>query len=256
MLHVLRRHPVPIEAHFEWVLVLTYALPEAALRPLLSPGLVLDVWNGWGFVAIALVQTRALRPAGLPARLGQDFFLSGYRVFTRLPLASGRTLRGLKILRSDTDRRLMAAFGNLLTHYGYHRAQVRLGRTPDALDVRVVTPRRAADLQVAVQLGPAAAELPEGSPFDSWDTARRFAGPLPHTFSYEPESQSMVVVRGVRQAWRPRPVRARVLDNTFFDSACWLGSPPRLASAFYLEDVAYRWERGWREPCLNGVVRV
>src|SRR5438552_4181764 len=79
----------------------------------LPPGLQLDTWQGRGFVAIALVQTRGLRPVGLPARLGQDFFLSGYRIFARFTPASGRqrTLRGLRILRSDTDRRLMVLFG-------------------------------------------------------------------------------------------------------------------------------------------------
>jgi Uncharacterized conserved protein (COG2071) len=93
MLHLLKRHPLAIQAYFEWVLVLTYALPESALRPRLTPGLALDTFQGCGFLAIALVQTRALRPAGLPAALGQDFFLSGYRIFTRLAVG-GRSLRG------------------------------------------------------------------------------------------------------------------------------------------------------------------
>ena len=253
MLFLLRRHPVAIAAHLEWVLVLTYALPEAVLQPLLAPSLRLDAWDGFGFVAIALVQTRGLRPAGLPALLGQDFFLSGYRVFTRLQLGSGRTLRGLQILRSDTDRPLMAILGNLLTHYGYRLARVRIARTAAMLDIQVSTPHRAADLHVLAEPGTEAAALPAGSPFNSWETARRFAGPLPHTFSFEPETRSTVIVRGLRQAWHPRPVPVQVLQNTFFDSARWQATRPLLASAFYLEDVAYRWERGWREPFREAV---
>ena len=66
-------------------------------------------------------RARSLRPAGLPAFVGQDFFLAGYRVFARLRLSDGRTLRGLRILRSDADRWSMVAGGNLLTHYNYHR---------------------------------------------------------------------------------------------------------------------------------------
>ena len=119
----LRRHPIPIEAHFSECLTLTYALPAAVLQRLLPPGLELEIAGGHGFVAVALVQTHALRPAGWPARLGQDFLLAGYRVFTTLRTADGRRLRGLHILRSDANSTRMAAGGNLLTHYRYHRCR-------------------------------------------------------------------------------------------------------------------------------------
>ena len=44
----------------------------------------------------------------------QVSFFSGYRIFTRYRTTAGRTLRGLRILRSDTDRLSMQLFGNLL----------------------------------------------------------------------------------------------------------------------------------------------
>src|SRR6188768_792040 len=101
MLHILKRHPVPVSAWFEHCLVLAYAYPAEALRPLLPPGLTVDEWNGLGFVAVAMVQTRGLRPTRTPALMGMDFFLTGYRIFTkfRTPGPEGRTLRGLRILR-------------------------------------------------------------------------------------------------------------------------------------------------------------
>ena len=80
-----KRHPIPVRAFFQHSLVLTYAVPAHVLAPLLPPGLVLDTFRGLGFIAIAMVQTKNLRPAPLPAFLGQDFFLSGYRIFARLP---------------------------------------------------------------------------------------------------------------------------------------------------------------------------
>jgi len=119
MFPALKRHPIPVVARFRRVLVLTYAFPQDLLRPLLPPGLELDTFHDFGFVAVALVQTERLRPAFLPRWMGQDFFLSGYRIFARFTTSSGRTLRGLRILRSDTDKPLMAFFGNLLTHYNY-----------------------------------------------------------------------------------------------------------------------------------------
>src|SRR5437667_9636522 len=92
---ILKRHPIPVAAFFRHSLVLTYALPAAALAPFLPPGLSLDTHRGIGFLAIAMVQTEDLRPSFLPKAFGQDFFLSGYRIFARFRTKAGRRLRGL-----------------------------------------------------------------------------------------------------------------------------------------------------------------
>lgn len=95
MLLALQRHPFGVEAFFRSSLVLTYAMPASALVPLLGPGLELDTYDDWGFLAIAMVQTENLRPQGLPTWLGRDFFLSGYRVFSRFVRPGKQTLRDL-----------------------------------------------------------------------------------------------------------------------------------------------------------------
>src|SRR5688572_15112881 len=110
MLEGLRRHPFAVDAFFRRSLVLTYAVPRAALLELVGPGLELDTYDDWGFLAIAMVQTEGLRPRGFPRWLGRDFFLSGYRIFTRFARPGHPTLRGLRILRSDTDRAMMVRF--------------------------------------------------------------------------------------------------------------------------------------------------
>jgi hypothetical protein len=253
MLHALRRHPFPVVAHFERCLVLTYSLPPETLRPLLPPGLVLDTFRSHsggevGFLAIALVQTRGLRPLGVPRALGRDFFLSGYRIFTRFRTPAGRTLRGLRILRSDTDRRLMALAGNLLTHYNYRLAQVDMTASDDQLTIRTRTPNGEADLNVTADLSESAARLPAGSCFDSFREARRFAGPLPYTFDYERQTHSIIAIRGRRRDWNPRLVTATVRQTTFFDRPPFNTALPQLASAFYVSDVSYRWDRGVRYP--------
>jgi hypothetical protein len=66
VLHLLKRHPLPVKAFFRQSLVLTYAFPREVLEPLLAPGLTLDLYQDWGFLAIAVVQTEGLRPAFLP----------------------------------------------------------------------------------------------------------------------------------------------------------------------------------------------
>jgi hypothetical protein len=247
----LRRHPFAIDAHFDHVVALTYALPADVLRPLLPPGLELETVGDDGFVAVALVQTRDLRPAGWPRALGQDFFLAGYRIFTRFRSSDGRTRRGLRILRSDTDRRRMAAGGNLLTHYNYHRCRAGIVADGDELHIVVTTPDGAGDLDVRAGSGDVWVSascpdsmLPPSSPFASVREARRFAGPLPFTFDYEAATRSIVAIEARRTNWTPVPVNVEVREIGFFDQPPFAGCTPRLAGAFRVTDVDYHWNKG------------
>ena len=247
MLYRLQRHGLPIKAHFRSSLVLAYAVPAPLLQPLLPTGLILDTYGDFGFLAIALVDTRDLRPAFVPAQLGMSFLLSGYRIFTRYQTTAGRTLRGLRILRSDTNRMSMQLFGNLLTHYHYERSRFRVQRTEQRYEVQVSTQDGRADLHVEADLSTQAVAPPPGSPFADLTEARKFAGPLPFTFDYEKETHSIIRVEGVRQRWNPRPVSVIVHQNTFLEQYPFRGMGAVLANAFYLENVPYSWRPGIRE---------
>lgn len=241
----LQRHPIPVSAHFSHSLVLTYAFPPEILAPLLPPGLILDTFRGFGFLAIALVQTKRLRPSFLPAVLGRDFFLSGYRIFARL--AGGRqSLRGLRILRSDTDHGWMVRAGNLLTHYNYRLCRASVVEWGAELRWKIETPSAEADLEVTAHSGSEPAPLPEGSPFATVAEARRFAGPLPYTLDYEEATQSIIGIQALRQKWNPKPVAIDVRRNTFLEHEPFCRATPLLANAFHVRDVPYQWQRGRR----------
>ena len=244
MLARLRRHPIPIQAFFRSSLVLTYAYPEALLRSLLPPGLTLDTFGRFGFLALAFVQTERLRPVGVPAALGRDFFLSGYRIFSRYERADGKILRGLRILRSDADSRLMVWGGNLLTHYRYRKCIARCARDRNVLELSVTTPHGEADVSIRARIDEPATHPPAGSPFPDLKAARRFAGPLPFTFDHEPDSDRMVIIEGVRDHWLPMPVHIESARCTFLERPPFDASPPCLANAFLVENVPYRWNRG------------
>jgi hypothetical protein len=247
MLHLLKRHPFAMDAFFRRTLVLTYAFPAAALEPLLAPGLTLDTEGGYGFLAIAMVQTEGLRPAGLPVWAGTSFFLSGYRIFTRLARGGG-SLRGLQILRSYADRRSMAVSANLFTHYNYRVCRARISERQGEIEYSLRTADGSADLDVVARPWSSDNACPPfGAPFADAKSARRFAGPLPYTFSYEPETHSMIRVRGVREHWDPQPVTAQVARNTFLDWGPLRGGGGALAAAFTVERVDYRWQRGVRQ---------
>jgi hypothetical protein len=238
----LSRHPFPVVAHFDRVIAVSFAFPEDVLRPLVPPGLEIDTYNGFGFLTVAMVWTRNLRPAGFPAFLGQDFFLAGYRVFTRLD-EDGRRLRGLRILRSETDKRRMKWIGNLLTRYRYRHVKVKIETAGDDTRVRTFLADGSCTLDITFGTPSESVTLPEQSPFGDWADARKFAGPMPFTFSPEDDG-SFAVIEGSRQNWTPQPVSVIQWQVALFREEPLCGTKPILASAFAVRDVPYRWGKG------------
>jgi len=239
----LKRHPFPVVARFDRVVAVSFAFPEAILKPLVPDGLEIDSHDGFGFVTAALVWTRDLRPAGFPECLGQDFFLAGYRIFTRLHDETGRRLRGLKILRSETDKHRMVWLGNLMTGYNYRHVNLRIDQSVSETRVTTSLADGTTTLDVTFDSAPEDPRLPDGSPFADWRTARRFAGPMPFTFGAEADG-SFVVIEGNRADWVPRPVEVKAWSVGLFDEAPFRGVEPILANAFAVENVSYRWKKG------------
>jgi hypothetical protein len=101
------------------------------------------------------------------------------------------------------------------------------------------------------RIGTPAEQLPEGSPFSDLHQARLFAGPLPFTFDYEPETHSIVMIEGVREKWRPKPVGVEIFQTTFFDREPFRKARPILANAFHLNNIGYSWRRGVREQLMQ-----
>ena len=133
----LRDHPFAVEAFFKTSLVLTFAFPKEQLQPLMPQCLELDTYdNKWAFLAVAVVDTKGLRPKSFPAFMGNDFVLVGYRLFVKYYTNNNKRLRGLYILRSETNRRLMETLGNMFTHYEYVRTDIRLLPTEDNIIIK------------------------------------------------------------------------------------------------------------------------
>jgi hypothetical protein len=240
LLDHLRRHPFEVDAFFDYSLVLTYAFPADLLQTMLPDRLEVDRHGDLGFVAIALVQTKALRPTGFPRWLGRNFFLSGYRIFCRFQ-AGEKRLRGLKILRSDTNKWSMVVLGNLFTGYGYRHVRAVERRDQTGLEVRVTSRDGQTDLVLRARTDDP--HLPPDTPFKDWREARKWCGPLPFTFSPQSDGR-MVVVQGSRGDWSPRPLEVDVQQVSFFQTEPFAGLEPRLANAFLVEKVPYHWKAG------------
>lgn len=239
MFSFLKDHPFAVEAHFESSAVLTFAAPKAELQRLIPECLELDVFDDrWAFVAVALVQTRSLRPKALPAFFGSDFFLIGYRVFVRYTNSSGKRSRGLFILRSETDRKLMEFLGSIFTQYRY--ATTDIAQTRNGAFTSVVS--ASSSLAIEYETGGEDIPLPPDSPFANWKEARRFAGPLPFTFTFQKDKNRVLIIEGVRKGWNPQPIKVTRHEIPFLDSLALNGL--HLANAFIIRDVPYFWKKG------------
>jgi hypothetical protein len=238
LLPFLKNHPFAVEAFFESSLVLTFAVPKEKIQHFIPEFLQLDTFqNRWAFIAVAMVQTRNLRPKGFPKIFGNDFFLIGYRVFVRFTNSAGRNLRGLYILRSETNKKKMEFFGNLFTHYDYTTTDVAQINRGDANEIV----SKGSGFNIVIERTNGEISLPSGSPFRNWKEARHFAGPLPFTFT-SASDKKVLIVEGVRQNWKPTPVKVRDYSFSFL-SNMELGEI-ELANAFIIENVPYYWKKG------------
>lgn len=235
----LKNHPFAVQAYFESSLVLTFAVPKEQLQDLIPECLELDTFQDkWAFIAIAMVQTKHLRPKGFPKFMGNDFFLIGYRIFVRYTDNRGKRLRGLYIIKSETDKKKMAFFGNLFTHYNYTATDINQSIDKDLNIIHSKKSKFHLEILQAVD----EPTLPKDSPFSSWSDARKFAGPLPHTFTYNPEDKSVLTIVGVRQNWKPKPVKVKSYKFDFLNSLNLEGIV--LANAFEIKNIPYYWEKG------------
>ena len=239
MLSMFKNHPFSVEAFFQRSVVLTFAVPKESLAALIPKSLELDVFdNKWAFLAVAMVQTKDLRPKGVPKILGNDFFLIGYRVFVKYTTSYGKRLRGLYILKSETDSKKMQIGGNIFTHYNYTTTDINQIRQERS---EVIYSKKS-DFQLTYQLDENITELPEYSPFLNWKQARRYAGPLPFTFTYNSHSKEVLIIEGVRKNWKPKPIK--IIDYNFSFIRDLELKEAKLANAFVIENIPYYWKKG------------
>jgi hypothetical protein len=242
----LKNHPFAVETFFENSLVLTYAVPKEELQKLIPECLELDTFNDtWAFVAVAMVKTKDLRPKGFPAFMGNDFILTGFRIFVRYTTSAGKRLRGLYILKSETNKARMSFFGNIFTHYNYGTTDIDFNKTSGRIGVKSVQ----SDIDIVVNTHDPEVKLPADSPFADWKEARRFAGPLPFTFTYNKEKKEVLIIEGVRENWTPRPVEVIKDRVGFIADKRFKGIV--LANAFLIENVPYHWKKGKIDKWTN-----
>lgn len=235
----LKNHPFAVEAFFESSLVLTFAVPKEQLQGFIPKCLELDTFQDrWAFIAVAMVQTTGLRPKGFPEFMGNDFFLIGYRIFVRYSNIAGKQLRGLYIIKSETDRKKMEVFGNIFTHYNYTTTDIKQNTTENLLTIK----SERSKFKIEIDLTEDNIKIPYGSPFIDWKDARKFAGPLPFTFTYNKGDNTVLIIEGVRQNWKPKPAKVKSYEVEFLNKLHLKDMV--LANAFEIKNIPYYWKKG------------
>jgi len=236
-----------VEAFFESSLVLAFAIPRMEIGHLIPECLEPDTYNDrYAFIAVAMVQTKSLRPEGFPRILGNNFFLIGYRVFVRYRNNAGKKLRGLYILKSETDKKKMEFFGNIFTHYNYTTTDISHHNQNGISEIW----SEKSDFKIKVRASDNEnIPLPVASPFPDWKEARRYAGPLPFTFTYNPANKQVLIIEGVRENWKPSPVEVIEYHFSFLDNLKIKNIT--LANAFIVQNIPYHWKKGKSEQWIK-----
>jgi hypothetical protein len=151
-------------------------------------------------------------------------------------------LRGLYILKSETDKKKMEFFGNIFTHYNYTTTDISQEKINDTISIN----SKKSGFKIKIE-NPCNEDisLPANSPFSNWKEARRFAGPLPFTFTYKNADKQVVIIEGVRENWKPTPVK--VLEYKFAFLHELKISDIKLANAFIIKNIPYHWKKGKTE---------
>ncbi len=235
----LKNHPFAVEAFFESSIVLTFAIPKEQAIHLIPDCLELDTFRDqWAFIAVAMVQTKNLRPKGFPKFMGNDFFLIGYRIFVRYTNKAGKRLRGLYILKSETNKKKMEFLGNIFTRYNYTTTDISI-KTCNGL--KTISSLKS-KFELIIDQSETEVMIPRDSPFIDWKDARKFAGPLPHTFSYNKENGTVLIIEGVRQNWKPEPIKIKSYSIEFINALKLENII--LANAFEITNIPYYWKKG------------
>jgi hypothetical protein len=167
-------------------------------------------------------------------------------VFVRFTNNKGKRLRGLYILKSETDKKKMEFLGNIFTRYNYTTTDI----THETLNSTTSISSNKSEFKIIIENSKNEdISLPDNSPFSNWKEARRFAGPLPFTFTYNNDDKRVLIIEGVRENWKPAPVKVIDYKFAFLDNLKL--SDIQLANAFIIKNIPYYWKKGKIEQWTN-----
>jgi hypothetical protein len=235
----MRPLPFPVKAWFDFFVVLFFSIDKNEAAKRIPFPLQLDLHNEKALLAVAAVQTKNFRPAFLPSFMGRNFNLVGYRFLTTYERQNGDTIRGLKIIRSQTNQSLMKFWGDRFTQYKfeYNPLEFNLGEN----EVRLTG--EGINIELRKHADPQSTPLPAGSCFADWKYARKYAGPLLYTFETNETTKTISITEGTRKNWQPKPIETVRCEIDFLRSPEISSLNPVLSAAYMVQNIPYDWKK-------------
>ena len=243
--------PIAMKGRLADCVLMSYRTPAHTVCRLVPRCMELVTRDGWAFWNVVACRVEAMRPTCVAACLGVTYNHVAYRLLVRARTADGRTLDGLYFVRSDADSSLVGRFGNLLTDFQFHTAEVELSRgrdgAGDVLTLAVHGREERADALVRIATADGHAPAADrGSPFRSAADAEQFLKYRPLGLSVDRDARYVHLAEVTRDesAWSERPVRVIEAHWRFFDA---LGQDDvHLERATRVDPLDYRWRIGRR----------
>jgi uncharacterized protein YqjF (DUF2071 family) len=237
------KHPLPMRTVFRRCFLANFAVDPETMRSAIPAPIEPDLHNGKAYVSVVIAEMEKMRPAFLPRVFGVTYTQVVYRAVVR---CAGE--RGVYFLHSDADNRLMCAFGNLLTFFRFHPADVNWRDEAGRVLFDLVSTAKNADIHAAYDVAGATHALPNSSRFGSLNEAKTFLVELYSAFGRDTHGRTSRV-RIDRGAWDVAIVDDDRAEYAFMKSGQpFANAEARLDSVFYVRDLPYYWHTLERLP--------
>ncbi len=235
----------------EWIdaISLNYAVETEALARLLPAPLSPEVFHGTGWVQVLMSSLRDMRPQGLGALFGVNFYQVSYRAAVRYVGVDGSAHRGGYFVRSESNHALMRTVGNTLVEFKFHEfgaAEMMLLRDGARLTAAVDAERDHGRIVGIFDTTP----VPAPPPGSVWPSLEALQTPLVECYDAYGVDRAggwLYTLTIDREPWNARFATPMDLFCEYFESGP-LASHARLDSVLHIPRCGYRWRPLRREP--------
>ncbi len=235
--------PLLTAVQTEWIeaISLNYRVEPAALKSLLPAPLTPDLAQGTAWVQVLISSLRDMRPQGLGALFGTNFYQVSYRAAVTLKTRSEKAWRGGYFLRSETNDRIMRVVGNSLKEFKFHafgHADMLLAREGTRLVASVESSSDPGGDLVAIAEVVGSTEPPKGS---VWSSLEELETPLVACYdAFAVDGSDIYVLTIDREPWAPKFCRVESLFSQWMEKGPLAGNA-ELDSALHIPRCAYKW---------------
>jgi len=232
------KHPFAVTTVFRDCFLVNFDIEPRVLAKALPSPLRPATYEDRAWLSIVIARMERMRPVFIPRALGITYNQIVYRAVVD---CQGR--RGVHFLRSDADNPLMAAFGNAMSFFRFHRSEVSIRRLGSEIAVDVRSQGGTADIHARFDLARRDESLPSTSRFRDLNEAKNRLVQLFDAYHPSSGRRTIDVVSIDRSDWVLSVVPNTGTYRYMEASTAFPAGSAHLDSIFYVQDLRYRWHR-------------